>query len=136
MLEEGNMNNFWYSLHQGIEGKTQAKDFVNIPDFNPLNIELTVPSKMLLTLNIPDTWSSQPGDYNSLAIAVNNEIIVDGVYQSAIPNQRIPITISTVKEFSPGNYAIAAQWKNQQGGDLWIGATGTALLSAQIIVQK
>ena len=128
------MGSFWYSLHQGIEANTRATELVDIPNFNRLAIELKYPAKLLLTLNVPDTWNSQAGDFNSFALVVDNQVVADGVYQSAIPNQRVPIAISTVKELSAGNHAIAAKWKTKEASNLWIGSTGTAILSARVIV--
>jgi hypothetical protein len=128
------MRSFWYSLHEGIEANTKATDLVDIPNFNRLAIDLKYPAKLLLTLNVPDTWSSKAGDFNSFALVVDNQVVADGVYQSAIDNQRVPISISTVKELPAGNHAIAAQWKTKEASDLWIGATGTAILSARVIV--
>jgi hypothetical protein len=128
------MSRFWYSLHQGTEGKTQTREFADIPNFDRLNIELKETTKLLLTLNVSDTWSNKQGDFNSFALVVDNQAIADGVYQSAIANQRVPINVSTVKELSAGTHSIAAQWKTNDGGELSIGAAGTAILSAQAIV--
>jgi hypothetical protein len=47
------MSCFWYSLHQGTQGKTQSKEFTDISNFNRLNIELKETTKLLLTLNVP-----------------------------------------------------------------------------------
>ena len=128
------MRSFWYSLHQGIQANTKATELVDIPNFDRLALELKYPNKLLLTLNVPDTWNSKAGDFNSFALVVDDRVVADGVYQSAIDNQRVPIAISTVKELSAGNHAIAAKWKTKEGSDLWIGATGTAILSARVIV--
>jgi hypothetical protein len=128
------MSRFWYSLHQGTQGKTQTKEFADIPNFNRLNLELKATTKLLLTLNVPDSWSNKPGDFNSFALVVNDQVIADGVYQSAIVDQRVPINVSTVKELSAGNHSIAAQWKTNDGGELSIGGAGTAILTAQEIV--
>lgn len=128
------MPGFWYSLHQGLQANTRATEWVEIPNFNRLAIELKHPTKLLLTLNVPDTWSSKAGDFNSFALVVDNQVVADGVYQSAIANQRVPIAISTVKELWVGNHSIAAKWKTKEGSDLWIGATGTAILSARRVI--
>ncbi|MEG3842569.1 pentapeptide repeat-containing protein, partial [Microcoleus sp. herbarium14] len=123
----------WYSIHQGQEGKTTSVDYTDVPDFGKLTIDLTEDTELLLTLNVPDTWNNKEGIHSWFAIAVDGKIFAVGLYSSATPGQRVPLSVSSVKKFTKGTYSVTAQWKTDQGGELAIGPYGTAILTAMTV---
>lgn len=123
----------WYSLHQGKSSTTTSNTYVNIPDFEQLHIDLSTDAELLLTLNVPDTWNNKEGIFSWFAIAVDEQIVAKGVYNGATPGQRLPITVSTVQKLTKGTHTVTAKWQTDNGGELAIGAFGTAFLSASLV---
>ena len=134
--KQGLGNPLWYTLHQGTEGKTNSSSYTDIPNFGKLTIDLTEDTELLLTLNVPDTWNNKEGINSWFAITVDGQVAAAGLYRSATPGQRVPINVSTVKKLTKGTHSVAAQWNTDNGGDLMIGAYGTAILSASLIASK
>lgn len=123
----------WYSIHQGQEGKTTSVDYTDVPDFGKLTTDLIEDTELLLTLNVPDTWNNKEAINSWFAIAIDGQIVAEGLFQSATPGQRVPIAVSTVKKMTKGTYSVTAQWKTNEGGELTIGPYGSAILSAMAV---
>ena len=123
----------WYSIHQGQDGKTTSVDYTDVPDFGKLSIDLTADTELLLTLNVPDTWNNKEAIHSWFAIAVDGQVVAEGLYSSATAGQRVPIAVSSAKKFTKGTHSVAAQWKTNEGGELAIGPYGTSILTAMAV---
>ncbi|GAB1544665.1 hypothetical protein NUACC21_73410 [Scytonema sp. NUACC21] len=126
----------WYSKLTN-STTTKSTDYTDISTLSPLTITLNSPSKVLITLNCPDTWMNTKGLRAWFKIKVatqagQEQSSATGLYTSPETDYRVPITVSTVVELAAGTYVITPQWHVDANGEASIGSQ-TTILTAQVV---
>ncbi|RAM52798.1 MAG: hypothetical protein C6Y22_04075 [Hapalosiphonaceae cyanobacterium JJU2] len=105
---------FWYSSTHG-HVSTIVSEWRPISGLHSQTITLDILSRLLITLNCPETFSNTKGLRVHFRIAVREgreqRHFAEGSYTTPEANYRTPITVTTVVELPPGTYIVAPEWR-------------------------
>jgi hypothetical protein len=131
------VNEFRIATLSGNEVKTtETKTWADIPGLT-IRFDDLDEGGYLVTLVIPDTWSDKAmsGARFRLAVSGGSSAAInigEGVYFSAVSQQRVPFALSAMARVTPtrGGTRITAQWLAFPDGVAHIGSLGRSALSA------
>jgi hypothetical protein len=117
------------AIHGPLTTNSTYPVFQNIPGL-AFTVNAATGDQFLVTLTAPDTWNDAAGGWGWFAITCNGAIVAQGLFESAVADQRVPLSLqAVVTATTSGPYQFAGQFCRQIQGRLHIGSLSPTILT-------